>query len=227
MADHFAGIRDGHALVRSGHLINEEIIDDFESGTIFGRYYETGAGDKFASSHDFRGEYGLEMDGFGELWSTPEHENDVNYYFQPGETVEYWVNPRRLASHQYWFILCPRSATSTTNRYQIEHIMTGTFRIRTDVSGSRSILVEDTAFTWEAAWHRVRATVDPADGLEVQIRRWDKNTGDLSTPLSNLKTADTTHIRDRNGIGFRCGDGGRVLFDEVTTKFEGIVYDTP
>lgn len=203
-------IVDGGSLyVIDGSLAQGRIIDDFEHDNLL-LYYTvpSSTGSKRITTAAARsGTFGYESEGFGEVWSHPGRSDPLLNYPAPGTTFEYYFRPNNIGSNQYWFYFGGTQDTDQ-NRYQIEAIMSGTFRVRKDVNGSRSIVTSQSV-SWSSRWYRIE--VQWYDGGGWRIRLYPDGSTSLIAQLDSL---DDT-FAERSKVGYRCGGSGHLYVDDI------------
>lgn len=197
-----------------------QMVEDFESGDLSGYWIRDTSGSANVSpTASYSGSYGLEMDGFSEIQTTPGDGRPG--YIQSGDPILFRINPRVLSDQQYWVPFCQSSHSSLSNRYVLQFIMGGGFRIqKVDSSGNSSTVPgsssegRDYAALYNLSysadmWYTGALLADQADGLAAELYDAGGNrVGWISSPESEYVDAE-------NGYGFRCSGSGRVFFDEM------------
>lgn len=201
-------------------------LEDFESGSLDPYTSVKGSGTASTTpAAAYRGDYGLEMVDGQDLQTAPG--SGLDNYLRAGHEILIRVNFQKKQSstgtyQQYWFPFCMQSVTSPSNRYRMEFLMNGGFRIRKTKDGSASTL---TGTSSEGRDYAALYNVDhPADSWlsAVLLVNGDKGVyAELHDAANNIKGwvkgDDTEFITatSENGFGFRSSGSGHVYWDHV------------
>lgn len=199
-------------------------IDDFEDGSV-GEYTSiSGSGTYDATpSAAYRGDYGLEMIGGQDIQSTPG--SGLQNYLRSGEEIIFRINFQTLQSssgtyQQYWVPFCMQDETSSVNRYRLEFLMNGGFRIRkTTSSGTNTVSGSSSEGRDYAAlynvshsagsWYSAILLVDETNGLYAELHDAGGNIKGW------ISSSETEYVGATNGIGWRSSGNGSVYIDHA------------
>ena len=198
--------------------LTKPIVEDFESGDLSGYWIrDTSGSANVTPTAAFHDSYGLEMDGFSEIQTTPGSGRPG--YIRDGIPIRFRVNFRVLGSQQYWVPFCPSVRDSRGNRYTLQFIMDGGFRIRkADSSGSQSTVPgtssegRDYAACYNLSyssetWYYAILEADQSDGLYAALYTAG------GTRVAWISSSESEYVDAENGYGFYCSGSGRVFYD--------------
>lgn len=200
--------------------VSQSMIEDFESGDLSGYWVRSTSGTASVSpTAAYRGSYGLDMNGFSEVQTTPGGGRPG--YLRDGVPAIFRVQFKVTGNQQYWVPFCQTSRDSRSSRYLLQFTMGGGFRIRkVDSSGNVSTVRgsssegRDYAALYNVShsadvWYSAILEVDQNDGLYAELHDGGMNRkGWISSPESEF-------VGTENGYGFYCSGGGHAFFDHL------------
>ena len=194
-------------------------LEDFEDGSISEYTILARSGDEDVTpAAAYRGNYGLEQINASEIQSMPG--DGLDGYLRSGEEILIRTNFQVIGEQQYWVPFCMADASSTDNRYRLEFLMGGGFRIRKTENGSTSTLPgtssegRDYAALYDIThyddyWYSAILLVDESYGVYAEMHDAGNNIKGW------VHSSDTEFIDGTNGIGFRSSGSGHVYFDHL------------
>lgn len=212
-----------YATERAGSMgdVSRVVLNDFEDGNL-SEFRVVGGGSSGTQSVTptaaLKGKYGLEMVDFGSIHTLPGM--GAPGYIRDGQPISFRYNFRQIGDEQYYFIACPQSATSDDNRYRLEFLMTGGFRLRKTSGGSTNTLEGSSSegrahaacynLSYSSGrWYNIVLSVDSTDGLRADLYQPNgSRMGWISAP-------ETQFISSTNGYGHYCSGGGHYYADEI------------
>lgn len=159
----------------------QRLIDDYERGDLSPYTDRSDTGTSAVVGRAARsGSYGLELSGESAVWSVPGSGLD-NYPDPSSDQFEFYFN---IQSHDQVWTFFGGTTDADQDRYQVEAIDDGDFRIRIDQGGSRSVLdyLGSGAISWSTGtWYRGLVTPHSGDGFDVDLYGGGNHLGNLST----------------------------------------------
>lgn len=185
-------------------LLSTVVIDDFERGDVAPYTNRSDTGSHSVNATAARsGDYGYESQGEEAIWSVPG--SGLPHYPSPGETFEYFVN---IQSHEQIWLFFGGETDADQDRYQIELISDGAFRVRIDEGGSRTVLDSVSGVTYPTgSFLRVETAWREGGGFDITL-----DTG--STTYGPLSSADATYTGPGK-IGYRTSGNAHAYIDDV------------
>lgn len=187
-------------------LLSAAIIDDFERGNVTPYTNRSDTGAHSVNTAAARsGTYGYEAQGEDAIWSVPG--SGLPHYPEDGETFEYYANIR---SHEQIWLFFGGTADADRDRYQVELINDGDFRVRIDQGGTRSTLDNlggGTVSYPTGSWLRVEVAWRAGGGFDITL--------DVGATTYGPLTSTNSTYTGPGKVGYRTSANAHVYVDDV------------
>lgn len=215
-----------HATYHPGSMgeIGRVRIDGFEDADL--KEYDGPASGGFQSAEPAAalfGDYGLEMDDAGSIFSVPG--DGLDNYIRDGVPIEAFFNPKDSAGETYVIYLCPdgnHGSTDYTYKLEFQMDIAEKMRIRKDHGGNEWTLhgsgtnelhyATTDAVDWSTQWYRVEILIDQSQPL-IRADLYDYSSGEFIAYVE--QDEDSEFMDTENGFGFGCSNQGNWFVDEL------------